>query len=56
MRGTALLLMTIRDTDTVQVASGSVLSLGELQDETARELVFQSFLGPLMATEHLEIP
>lgn len=54
-QGTALLWRTIRDTDTVEQASGSVLCLGNPQDETAKALLFQNFQGPLMATEHVEI-
>ncbi|CAG8908594.1 unnamed protein product [Penicillium egyptiacum] len=52
---TALLWRTVRDTDSVQRASGSVLCLGELQHETARALLFQNFQGPLMASDHVEI-
>ncbi|KAJ6184517.1 hypothetical protein N7519_005818 [Penicillium mononematosum] len=52
--GTALLWRTIGDTDTHQRASGSVLCLGEPQQETARALLFQNFGGPLMASEYVK--
>ncbi|KAJ5193414.1 hypothetical protein N7449_009556 [Penicillium cf. viridicatum] len=53
--GTALLWRTLRDTDSVRGASGSVLCLGEPQHETARALLFQNFEGPLTASEYVHI-
>ncbi|KXG51690.1 uncharacterized protein PGRI_090830 [Penicillium griseofulvum] len=53
--GTALLWRTLRDTESVRGASGSVLCLGEPQHETARALLFQNFEGPLPASEHVHI-
>lgn len=54
-QGTALLWRTIRDTDGVEGASGSVLCLGNPQDRTARALLFQNFQGRLMANENVKI-
>ncbi|KAJ5800686.1 uncharacterized protein N7518_002754 [Penicillium psychrosexuale] len=53
--GTALLWRTLRDTDSVRGASGSVLCLGEPQHETARALLFQNFEAPLTASENVHI-
>ncbi|KAJ5942540.1 hypothetical protein N7516_002708 [Penicillium verrucosum] len=52
---TALLWRTVRDTDSVARASGSVLCLGEPQHETARALLFQNFQGTLMASDLVNI-
>lgn len=52
---TALLWRTMRDTDTVERVSGSVLCLGQIHEETAQALLFQNFEGSLMATDHVQI-
>ncbi|KAI3141939.1 hypothetical protein CBS147326_2026 [Penicillium roqueforti] len=53
--GTALLWRTLRDTDSVQGTSSSVLCLGEPQHKTARALLFQNFEAPLTASESVHI-
>lgn len=55
VHGTALLWRTIRDTDTVERVSGSVLFLGELHEVTAKALLFQNFESPLIATDLVQI-
>lgn len=49
----ALLWRTIRDTDTVQGALGSILCLSEPNHATARTLLSQAFQGPLTASERV---
>ena len=51
---TALLWRTIRDTDTIEQVSGSILCLGELHNKTAQALLFQNSEGPLIATDHVQ--
>ncbi|KAJ5227469.1 uncharacterized protein N7469_007475 [Penicillium citrinum] len=52
---TALLWRTLRDTDGVEKASGSILCLGETHHETASALLFQNFQGPLRESEDIQI-
>lgn len=52
---TALLWRTIRDTDTVEKTSGSILCLGETHHETASALLFQNFQAPLRESEDIQI-
>jgi hypothetical protein len=52
---TALLWRTLRDTDSVGGASGSVLCLGEQHHDTARALLFQNFEGSIIASQHVQI-
>jgi hypothetical protein len=54
-KSTALLWRTIRDTDRVDMASGSILCLGETHHETASALLFQNFEGPLRESEGIQI-
>ncbi|KAJ5596074.1 hypothetical protein N7450_002532 [Penicillium hetheringtonii] len=51
----ALLWRTLRDTDGVEKASGSILCLGETYHETASALLFQNFHGPLRESEDIQI-